>query len=151
MLRLALLAVVVLGVLLVGRASTMLYSGRAHRLERIEAQGPAVPCRTGGRRGTGRTEAVTRRGTRAPMLESQQFTTRRPMSSYPHPIIAREGWPFIAIGVVVALALHAVGWHAVAALAWIFVVFCVQFFRDPATRRAHAGRTRCCRRPMAAS
>ncbi len=53
------------------------------------------------------------------------------MSSYPHPIIAREGWPFLAIGVVAAIALHAVGWHAVAALAWIFVVFCVQFFRDP--------------------
>jgi hypothetical protein len=42
-LRLALLAIVVLGVLLVGRASTMLYSGRAQRLERIERQGPAVP------------------------------------------------------------------------------------------------------------
>jgi hypothetical protein len=42
-LRLALLAIVVLGVLLVGRASTMLYSGRAQRLERIEGQGRAVP------------------------------------------------------------------------------------------------------------
>lgn len=54
------------------------------------------------------------------------------MSSYPHPLIAREGWPFIAIAVVAALALHWAGWHAVAALAWIVVVFVVQFFRDPA-------------------
>ncbi len=43
-LRLALLAIVALGVLLVARASTMLYSGRAQRLERIERQGPAVPA-----------------------------------------------------------------------------------------------------------
>ncbi|HEX4883433.1 MAG TPA: phosphatidylserine decarboxylase [Casimicrobiaceae bacterium] len=54
------------------------------------------------------------------------------MSTYPHPFIAREGWPFIAIGVVVALALHWAGWHAVAAVAWLAVVFVVQFFRDPA-------------------
>ena len=54
------------------------------------------------------------------------------MSSYPHPIIAREGWPFIAIAVAVALAFSYVGWTWAAALAWLAVVFCVQFFRDPA-------------------
>ena len=54
------------------------------------------------------------------------------MSSYPHPLIAREGWPFIAIAIVAALALHWAGWHAVAVLAWIVVAFVVQFFRDPA-------------------
>jgi phosphatidylserine decarboxylase len=53
------------------------------------------------------------------------------MSTYPHPIIAREGWPFIAIGVAVAVALHWAGLHAVAVLAWVAVVFVVQFFRDP--------------------
>ena len=41
--RLALLGIVVLGVLLIGRASTMLYSGRAQRLEQVEGPGPAVP------------------------------------------------------------------------------------------------------------
>jgi phosphatidylserine decarboxylase len=54
------------------------------------------------------------------------------MSSYPHPIIAREGWPFIAIALVVALILSWLGWGWLAALAWLAVVFCVQFFRDPA-------------------
>jgi phosphatidylserine decarboxylase len=53
------------------------------------------------------------------------------MSSYPHPFIAREGWPFIAIGVVLAAGLHVAGWHAVAAVVWLVVVFMVQFFRDP--------------------
>jgi len=54
------------------------------------------------------------------------------MSSYPHPIIAREGWPFIAIAAAVALALSYVGPAWLAAIAWLAVAFCVQFFRDPA-------------------
>jgi phosphatidylserine decarboxylase len=54
------------------------------------------------------------------------------MSSYPHPIIAREGWPFIAIAVAVALAFSYVGWTWPGVLAWLAVAFCVQFFRDPA-------------------
>jgi phosphatidylserine decarboxylase len=54
------------------------------------------------------------------------------MSSYPHPIIAREGWPFIAIAVAVALALSYLGAAWLAAIAWLAVAFCVQFFRDPA-------------------
>ena len=52
-------------------------------------------------------------------------------SDYPHPIIAREGWPFIAIGVVLALALSYVGFWILAVVAWLAVVFVVQFFRDP--------------------
>lgn len=49
---------------------------------------------------------------------------------YPHPIIAREGWPFIAIAVIVALAVHwLAGWWALPL--WLIVVFIVQFFRDP--------------------
>ena len=54
--------------------------------------------------------------------------------AYPHPIIAREGWPFLAIALIVALALS---WWApwwLAALAWLAVVFVAQFFRDPARR-----------------
>ena len=52
-------------------------------------------------------------------------------SDYPHPIIAREGWPFIAITAAVAIALSYFGWWIFAILAWLAVVFIVQFFRDP--------------------
>lgn len=50
--------------------------------------------------------------------------------SYPHPIIAREGWPFIAGSVVIALLVSfwSIGWSIAL---WIVVIFVVQFFRDP--------------------
>jgi phosphatidylserine decarboxylase len=50
---------------------------------------------------------------------------------YPHPIIAREGWLFVAISAAVALALSVAGWWLAALPVWIIVVFIVQFFRDP--------------------
>lgn len=53
------------------------------------------------------------------------------MSHYPHPIIAREGWPFIALSFVIAIVVTALHWWIVAVLAWIVFVFVVQFFRDP--------------------
>jgi phosphatidylserine decarboxylase len=53
------------------------------------------------------------------------------LSNYPHPLIAREGWPFIAIAFVVAVVLSYVHWWVLAAVAWVCVVFVVQFFRDP--------------------
>ncbi len=50
---------------------------------------------------------------------------------YPHPIIAREGWPFIALALVVAIAVQVyAGWGA-ALFFWLVVVFIIQFFRDP--------------------
>lgn len=52
-------------------------------------------------------------------------------SDYPHPIIAREGWPFIAIAAAVALLLSYFGPWILAVIAWLAVVFVVQFFRDP--------------------
>jgi len=52
-------------------------------------------------------------------------------SDYPHPIIAREGWPFIAGTGVVALLLSYFGWWILAVVAWLAFAFCVQFFRDP--------------------
>jgi phosphatidylserine decarboxylase len=50
---------------------------------------------------------------------------------YPHPLIAREGWLFVAIALVVAIVLSYANWWLLAALAWVCVVFIVQFFRDP--------------------
>jgi phosphatidylserine decarboxylase len=50
---------------------------------------------------------------------------------YPHPIIAREGWLFLAIALLVALALSWTGLWLLAAVAWLGVVFIAQFFRDP--------------------
>jgi phosphatidylserine decarboxylase len=52
-------------------------------------------------------------------------------ADYPHPIIAREGWPFLAISVAVALALSFTSWWPLALLAWLAVIFIAQFFRDP--------------------
>lgn len=53
------------------------------------------------------------------------------MSHYPHPIIAREGWPFIAIALVVTIGIHAWAGFGWAAFPWLIVIFMVQFFRDP--------------------
>jgi len=56
------------------------------------------------------------------------------MSRYPHPIVAREGWPFLVVALAVALALSVAGWWLLAALAWVAFVFVLQFFRDPPRR-----------------
>ncbi len=50
---------------------------------------------------------------------------------YPHPLIAREGWPFVAIVAVVLVVLLAAGLWLPAALAAGALIFVVQFFRDP--------------------
>ena len=53
------------------------------------------------------------------------------MNNYPHPIIAREGWPFLAIALV--LATGATVWCAAWSIPlWIIFIFVLQFFRDPA-------------------
>ena len=53
---------------------------------------------------------------------------------YPHPIIAREGWPFLAAAVIVAVfvAVFAGVWWS--APLWLVALFILQFFRDPARR-----------------
>ena len=49
---------------------------------------------------------------------------------YPHPIIAREGWPFAGISVAAALLVTwLAGWWS--APFWLLTLFIVQFFRDP--------------------
>jgi phosphatidylserine decarboxylase len=51
---------------------------------------------------------------------------------YPHPIIAREGWPFVGLTVGLALVATWLDWTVAAVLLWLVAVFVVQFFRDPA-------------------
>jgi phosphatidylserine decarboxylase len=46
-------------------------------------------------------------------------------------LVAREGWPHIAIAVAVALLLSFTPLWPLAIVAWLAVVFVVQFFRDP--------------------
>jgi phosphatidylserine decarboxylase len=50
---------------------------------------------------------------------------------YPHPLIAREGWPFIAVLFAVALGATLLGWAIFAIVCWLVLAFVVQFFRDP--------------------
>lgn len=51
--------------------------------------------------------------------------------NYPHPIIAREGWPFLTIVAVLAFAFQSFGLTFLSVLTWILFVFVLQFFRDP--------------------
>jgi len=52
--------------------------------------------------------------------------------AYPHPLIAREGWPFLAIAVAVALAAMLLAGGAWSVPFWLGALFVLQFFRDPA-------------------
>lgn len=51
--------------------------------------------------------------------------------NYPHPLIAREGWPFLAGAFVISLLVHASAGFWWALPLWIITVFVLQFFRDP--------------------
>jgi phosphatidylserine decarboxylase len=57
---------------------------------------------------------------------------RNPMSNYPHPIIAREGWPYVAGTTVAAIVVTLIAGWAWSLLFWLIAVFVLQFFRDPA-------------------
>ena len=52
-------------------------------------------------------------------------------NNYPHPFIAREGWPFLAGTIVVAALLTGWGYIFMALCAWVVLAFMLQFFRDP--------------------
>ena len=53
------------------------------------------------------------------------------MTPYPHPIIAKEGWPYLAIAMIVAaVAAGFFGWWSLPF--WLAALFVLQFFRDPA-------------------
>ena len=50
---------------------------------------------------------------------------------YPHPVIAREGWPFLVLSLGVSLlATYFLGWWSL--IPWAVTLFILQFFRDPA-------------------
>ena len=50
---------------------------------------------------------------------------------YPHPLIAREGWPFLGIAVGISLLIgFLLGWWWSAPF-WLAAIFVLQFFRDP--------------------
>ncbi len=51
--------------------------------------------------------------------------------NYPHPIIAREGWPFLAISLALSIAAS-FGCMFWSIPLWIITLFVLQFFRDPA-------------------
>lgn len=51
--------------------------------------------------------------------------------AYPHPIIAREGWPFLAAAVAAALLVAWLAGFWWSLPLWIGALFVLQFFRDP--------------------
>ncbi len=51
--------------------------------------------------------------------------------SYPHPIIAREGWPYLAGVGLLCLIVTKLGGMGYAWPLWVIFVFVLQFFRDP--------------------
>ena len=52
------------------------------------------------------------------------------VKNYPHPIIAKEGWPFLAGAAVLSLvATSGWGWWSIPF--WLATLFILQFFRDP--------------------
>ena len=53
---------------------------------------------------------------------------------WPHPPIAREGWPFLVGALTLALLATLFAGAFLAFLAWLVFVFVLQFFRDPARR-----------------
>jgi phosphatidylserine decarboxylase len=52
------------------------------------------------------------------------------LSPYPHPIIAREGWPFLAVAVLLSIVVsYFFAWWSLPL--WLATLFILQFFRDP--------------------
>jgi phosphatidylserine decarboxylase len=52
-------------------------------------------------------------------------------ANYPHPLIAKEGWPFLAIAVAVSAAVGVFAGWAWSIPLWLITLFILQFFRDP--------------------
>jgi phosphatidylserine decarboxylase len=53
------------------------------------------------------------------------------MKNYPHPVIAKEGWPFLLMALAMSIFVTLFGgWWSLPL--WIVTIFILQFFRDPA-------------------
>lgn len=57
---------------------------------------------------------------------------------WPHPVVAREGWPFVGASVAVAAAVWTMFGFSASLVFWVIAVFVLQFFRDP-PRQAPVG------------
>ena len=53
-------------------------------------------------------------------------------NNYPHPLIAREGWPFLVISLLAAILVTAFVGCLWSLPLWLVFIFVLQFFRDPA-------------------
>lgn len=53
------------------------------------------------------------------------------MKNYPHPIIAKEGWLFVALAILLALVVTVLAGWLWAIPLWLLSIFVLQFFRDP--------------------
>lgn len=51
--------------------------------------------------------------------------------NYPHPILAREGWPYIGASVAAAVLVAVFFGFAWSLPLWLIAIFIIQFFRDP--------------------
>ena len=51
--------------------------------------------------------------------------------NYPHPLLAREGWPYIGASVVAAILVAVFFGVAWSLPFWLIAIFIIQFFRDP--------------------
>lgn len=51
--------------------------------------------------------------------------------NYPHPFIAREGWPFIIGAAVIAAIINTLAGLIWSIPFWLIALFILQFFRDP--------------------
>src|SRR5690606_39113477 len=56
--------------------------------------------------------------------------------SYPHPLIAREGWPFLA-GIVLISVLVTIWSPGLSIIFWLLPLFVLQCFRDPSRVAPH--------------
>jgi len=53
-------------------------------------------------------------------------------NNYPHPLIAREGWPFLAASLSASVLVTTMNGWLWAIPLWLIFIFVLQFFRDPA-------------------
>jgi len=53
---------------------------------------------------------------------------------WPHPLLAREGWPFVGLSLIAVIAAAWMGGIVIAAPFAVILIFVLQFFRDPPRR-----------------